>query len=297
MLFGILEDFSWIYFTHTYLLPLYTYWYYFGPFIIITIPALRFSYIIIKYILKVILLISTDLLNFLIETTTPASNFPSSYISQKKINSKMTLENDIDNNEENEEDLSTPSLENIKSEYNIASAEDILENIHKAVTKIARYFILFFILLVPIWLILSIPFIYYDSHMDCNQEYIKHLNNVRECDEKGYEAQDFMDLCIRSKKEIQKSVLYCSLSKTKESLQIFLWNTICSPFVMIYLSVIILLTLARSGIRIFNNGSKIVKYKKDYPYFLSDEKKNQVSKMKNVSIYPGKDSECILKMD
>lgn len=270
MLYGLLDDTSWLYFIHNYVVPLYTYWYYAGPLLLFLVPVVRLSYGSIKYFGKVLLIVCSEVVDFLIETTAPR---------MMKISEEGS--DDDEGNVSNNDNLYQDPQEAV-------SADRILESIHHTVTTMARYGILALLLILPISFFLSIPFMYYNNHAECYQDYLSHMNNVKECEERGYTAPDFRNLCIRSKKEIQKSVVYCGLQGTMEDLQSSFWSTLCSPFVIVYLCVIVALGLVRSGI-------KLAKKREDVPLYGWNAA--SVQKMKNVALYHTPPKEHTLKME
>jgi hypothetical protein len=274
MLFGLLEDSSWLYFLHAYVVPLYTYWYYFGPLLLVVVPFLRLSYGSIKYFLKMLLLLCAEVVDFLTETT------------QNKMMEKHIVCSDSD--EDREEDEDNQGFTRSDPYNNVVSAEDMLESVQRVVTKMARYCILGFILLIPVWFFLSIPFMYYNNHAECHQDYLSHMHNVKECEERGYTAPDFRNLCVHSKKQIQKSVVYCSLQGTMEDLQVFFWNTLCSPFVLVYLLFITVLGLVRSGIRFAKQKDTSID---------NIHARNSTTRPKGVPLYKQRSKECAIKME
>ena len=279
MLFGLLEDSSWIYFVHTYVVPLYTYWYYFGPLLLVLVPTLRLSYGTIKYFVKVLLLVCTEVADFLVETTTNTAT------KSMKRRHTRTLQSEVSDGDSDDNEPADTSV------YNVVSAEDVIDNVQRMVTKAARYCILLFLLLLPIWFAVSIPFIYFNNHAECYQDYLGYMNNVKECEERGYTAPDFRDLCIRSKKEVQKSVIYCALEGSMDDMQKFFLNTLCSPLVIVYLCIIIALGLVRYGLRLAKQRDGSSKW---YPTPVNTDRNRM---MKNVTLYEGKPKECLLKME
>lgn len=219
-------DVSWVWLFHNYILPAYTYWYYFGPLLLFAVPLIRMLYDSGKYLIKMLLILCSEIVDFLVETTSMRTR---------------TLKK-----EEEEED---------EEEVVPISAERFIENVQHAVTKIARICVLLIILIVPIWFTLSLPFIYYNNYAECQRIHSSHVNNVRECNEKGYSTPAFQELCLHADRESRKSTVYCSMSATVTDLQIYVWNTLCTPFVIVYLVGMVILAIVRSGLKSFSPPS------------------------------------------
>ena len=187
-----------------------------------------------KYLTNMLLILCSELVDFLIETTSTPMR------TREKIKKKEEEEEE----EEDDEDV-VP-----------ISAERLVENVHRVVTKIARYCILLLILAIPIWFTLSLPFIYYNNYAECQRIHSSHVRNVLECNEKGYSTPAFQELCMRSDQESRKSTVYCSMSATATDLQIYVWNTLSSPFVITYLLGMVILAIVRSGLKQFSSPPK-----------------------------------------
>jgi hypothetical protein len=221
-------DVSWVWLFHNYILPAYTYWYYFGPLLLFAIPLIRMLYGSGKYLTKMLLILCSEMVDFLIETTSAP------------MRTRGRLRGDEEEEEEEDEEV-VP-----------ISAERLIENVQRMVTKIARYCVLLMILAIPIWFTLSLPFIYYNNYAECQRIHSSHVSNVLECNEKGYSTPAFQELCMRSDRESRKSTVYCSMSATVTDLQVYVWNTLCSPFVITYLLGMVILAIVRSGLKSFS---------------------------------------------
>jgi hypothetical protein len=336
MLFGLLDS-PWFDFAYYYALPVYTYWYIFGPLLVLLAPLLgpvfRLSIGTVKYFVGTLLLMCAEVVDFLVESTTstpskrrrrhpssssssPESEDREDYTGQRRLRMSQRFsirqrttttrrnvppedtseeEEAIEENEENE--LDSGSYDDAYRRG--VSAEDIFDNLQNGVTKMARICILLLILLLPIWFAISMPFLYYNNHAECHQDHLGHMNNVKECEERGYSAPAFRKLCIHSKKEVQKSVVYCALQGTMRDLQLFFWNTISSPYVIVYLCLILVLVLGRSGVRLAKRRDHDMRgwyTTKEGDYGEYGEYGNGGNAMKNVTLYREPPKQCTIHM-
>jgi len=341
MFFGLLDS-PWFDFAYYYALPVYTYWYIFGPLLVLLAPLLgpvfRLSIGTVKYFVGTLLLMCAEVVDFLVESTTytpskrrrrrhpssssssPGSEDSEDYTSQRRLrmNQRFSIrqrtttrrnvppedtseeEEAIEENEESE--LDSGSYDDVYRRG--VSAEDIFDNLQNGVTKMARICIFLLILLLPIWFAISMPFLYYNNHAECHQDRLGHMNNAKECEERGYSAPAFRKLCIHSKKEVQKSVVYCALQGTMRDLELFFWNTISSPYVIVYLCLILVLVLGRSGVRLAKRrdyhamrGWYTTKEGDHGDYGEYGNGNGGGNAMKNVTLYREPPKQCTIHMD
>jgi hypothetical protein len=131
------------------------------------------------------------------------------------------------------------------------SAERLILYAQRGAVLMGKVFLILLILSVPIWFAVSLPFIFYDNYAECHRIHLSHLNTVQECNEKGVIGAAFQDLCMQSDRESRKSIVHCSMSATVTDFQVYVWNTISSLPVILYLMFVILLAIVRSGLKTF----------------------------------------------
>jgi hypothetical protein len=220
--------FSWIFwnttwwnFFHYWIIPLYTYWYYIGPLIIVAFPLFRFLLYTVKKILKLFYYFVSEILLFV-------ELYYDYYQTSEQDNYKM---NDIINDGYDNDDGGGDGGDDDYGKYETpVSIDNVIYSVKRKFNVIQNYFVVFCVIIIIFFLLSGFFFTFYDKLYEGYENRRKHEVTIEECKNVRFSSPIHRDTCDISRKEVQKSVLFLSIKYTLFNMDKSLGYIFYSPF-------------------------------------------------------------------